>query len=111
MNTKIQDLAAMQQKMQEQMQEQMMAQMREMETKMQQQMQQQQGGAAPQAKVLDSSRPRSESMRSNASIASDTSEADLGMREEDFLVTVSRLLDSSSTLDTCLANLTQALGR
>merc|ERR1712167_529792 len=66
-----------------------------------------------QNKVLTTTRPRSLSSMSGASVGSDNTEfeVDLAVREEDFLVTVSRLMESSATLNTCLHNLTQALAR
>ena len=50
------------------------------------------------------------SVGSEASIVADY-EIDLDRREEDFLVTVDRLMESSQTIGTCLLNLTQAVAQ
>jgi len=129
-------MAQKMEEMQQMMQQQMQQSMEQMKVQMQQQQQEQQMAlqqmqiqhlaakpasppqptqARAEAKVLTSEHSSRERTLSTASIESEFGgeqpEVDLERREEDFLVTVDRLMESAQTIGTCLLNLTQAMAQ
>jgi len=107
--TMMEDMAAKQAKEMAQMQKKMQEDMQEQMQRMQQQMNEQMGvSTPPRAKVLVS---RAHSDSSLSAATESDGEIDLDTREEDFRVTISRLLESSQTLETCLNNLKAGLAK